>query len=309
MRQIVLWSVLLCINLGVVSAQTMHKAYLNYIESYSPIAFEQQKLHKIPASIKLAQGLLESAAGMSELAQVSNNHFGIKCSNWTGDKVYSDDDTKGECFRKYKSVRDSYEDHSMFLVSRPRYASLFTLKETDYKGWAHGLKKAGYATDPSYANKLIKLIEDYDLAKFDVGKHADMHIADSKSNAETYTWKTASVTTLKGHDLYRNNKVKCVFSEAGDTYSSIASEFEISEEKLLEYNDLKESRDLEPGTVVYIGTKKNKAAPEFNAHLVKEGENMYRISQKYGIKLKALYDLNNIPYDQGVKLNMILKLR
>ncbi len=291
------------------SAQTMHKAYLDYIVKYSDIAVEQQRLHKIPASIKLAQGLLESAAGLGQLAQISNNHFGIKCSNWTGDKVYADDDEKGECFRKYKSVRESFEDHSMFLVNRPRYSALFNLEPTDYRGWAHGLKAAGYATDPNYARKLIKLIEDYDLHKYDIGKQADMRIADSKSNEETYTWETASVTTLKGHQIYRNNGVKCVFSEAGDTYASIANEFEVTEKKILQYNDLKESRELEPGTVVYLSLKKNKASYEFNTHVVKDGESMYRIAQKYGMKLKALYDLNNLPYNQGVTLNMVLKLR
>lgn len=291
------------------SAQTMHKAYLDYIVKYSDIAAEQQKLHKIPASIKLAQGLLESAAGLGELAKISNNHFGIKCSNWTGDKVYADDDAKGECFRKYKSVRESYEDHSMFLVSRPRYSALFKLEPTDYIGWAHGLKSAGYATDPNYARKLIKLIEDYDLHKYDLGKKADMRIADSKSNEETYTWSTASVTTLKGHDLYRNNGVKCVFSEAGDTFASIANEFELTEKKILQYNDLKESRELEPGTIIYLAPKKNRASYEFTTHIVKDGESLYRIAQKYGMKIKALYDLNSIPYDKGAVLNMELKLR
>ncbi len=291
------------------SAQTMHKAYLDYIVKYSDIAVEQQKLHKIPASIKLAQGLLESAAGHGQLAQNSNNHFGVKCSNWTGDKVYADDDAKGERFRKYKSVRESFEDHSLFLVNRSRYSALFKLEPTDYRGWAHGLKAAGYATDPNYARKLIKLIEDYDLHKFDIGKQADMRIADSKSNEETYTWETASVTTLKGHQLYRNNGVKCVFSEAGDTYASIANEFEIYEKKILQYNDLKVTRELEPRTVVYLAPKKNRAAAEFPSHVVKDGESMYRIAQKYGIKVKALYDLNKLPYDRGVTLNMVLKLR
>lgn len=291
------------------SAQTMHKAYLDYIQKYSEIAVEQQQLHKIPASIKLAQGLLESAAGFGELAKVSNNHFGIKCGNWSGERVYSDDDRKGECFRKYRTVRESYEDHSVFLTTRPRYSALFNLEPTDYIGWAHGLKAAGYATDPNYARKLIKLIEDYDLHKYDLGGKADMRIADSKSNAETYTWRTASATSLKGHQLYRNNSVKCVFSEAGDTYASIANEFNLTEKKILSYNDLSQPRDLEPGTVIYLSPKKRRASSQFETHLVKEGETLYRISQKYGMKLKSLYDLNNIPYDQGAKLNMILKLR
>ena len=292
-----------------ISAQTMHQAYLDYIRTYSDIAVEQQRLHKIPASITLAQGLLESAAGRGELVLLSNNHFGIKCSSWAGEKVYADDDRQGECFRKYKSARESYEDHSQFLISRPRYAALFGLDPTDYKGWAHGLKAAGYATDPNYGHKLIKLIEDYDLHKYDIGRKPDMKKADSEYNRETYTWGKASVTTLKGHDLYRNNGVKCIFAEAGDTYASIANKFEMKESKILKFNDLTESRDLEPGTVIYLSPKKKRASAEFKTHQVKEGESMYRISQKYGMTLQSLYDLNQVPYNQGAKVGQVLKLK
>ena len=297
------------VSLIQLNAQTMHRAYLDYINSYSEVALDQQKLHKIPASITLAQGLLESAAGKGELVRISNNHFGIKCSNWTGDKVYADDDSQGECFRKYKSARESYEDHSQFLISRTRYAALFGLHPTDYKGWAHGLKAAGYATDQNYAHKLIKLIEDYDLHKYDTGSRPDMKKADSESNRETYTWGKASVTSLKGHKLHRNNGVKCVFSEAGDTYASIANEFELKEHKILILNDLNQSCELEPGTVVYLSSKKKKASPEFEIHLIGEGESMYHISQKYGIKLKTLYDLNQMPYTAGATVNKLIKLR
>lgn len=309
MKKTAILLILTILSVNLVSAQSMHKAYLDYIVKYSDIAVEQQALHKIPASIILAQGLLESAAGLGELAKISNNHFGIKCSNWTGDRVYADDDQKGECFRKYKSVRDSYEDHSLFITTRSRYLSLFTLEPTDYRGWADGLKAAGYATDPNYARKLIKLIDDYDLHKYDVGKQADMRIADSKVNAENYTWNTISSVTLSGHELYRNNGVKCVFSEAGDTYGSIANEFQIPYKNILKFNDLNESRELEPGTVVYLALKKNKASSEFFTHKIKVGESLYRISQKYGIKIKALYDLNNIPYDQGAAYGKTLNLR
>ena len=149
-------------------AQRRNSRYNEYIKQYAPIAVEQMKLHKIPASITLAQGLLESGAGQSQLARKSNNHFGIKCHNtWKGRRVYHDDDARGECFRAYRNPRDSYEDHSKFLKSGARYAFLFKLKITDYKGWARGLKKAGYATDPSYANRLITIIEDYELYKYD----------------------------------------------------------------------------------------------------------------------------------------------
>ena len=151
-----------------VQAQRRNSRYNEYIKQYAPLAVEQMREHRIPASITLAQGLLESGAGQSTLARKSNNHFGIKCgSNWRGRSVRHDDDARNECFRAYRNPKDSYEDHSLFLKRGARYAFLFKLKITDYRGWARGLKKAGYATDPSYANRLITIIEDYDLYKYD----------------------------------------------------------------------------------------------------------------------------------------------
>ena len=309
MRKEIVLAVICMLGLLPANAQTMHQAYLEYIGKYSEIAVEQQNLHKIPASITLAQGLVESAAGKGKLVSISNNHFGIKCSDWTGQKVYADDDKRNECFRKYNSARESFEDHSQFLITRPRYASLFGLDATDYKGWAHGLKAAGYATDERYAYKLIKLIEDYDLHKYVPGSKPDMKKADSESNRETYTWGKASVTTLKGHNLFRNNGVKCVFAEAGDTYAGIAHEFNLKENKILNYNDLNQSHELTPGTVVYLSAKRKKASAEYQTHQIKPSENMYRIAQKYGIKLQSLYDLNQMPYDQGAVVNKVMKLR
>ena len=151
-----------------IQAQPRNKQYESYIKKYRELAVEEMKKYHIPASITLAQGLLESGAGKSELARKSNNHFGIKCGgDWRGKTVSHDDDARGECFRAYKHPKDSYEDHSKFLVGRPRYASLFKLKITDYKGWARGLKKAGYATNPRYADQLIGIIELYELYKYD----------------------------------------------------------------------------------------------------------------------------------------------
>ena len=158
-------------TLAEAATQRKIPSYEKYIKTYSALAIEQQKKYKIPASITLAQGLLESGAGQSDLARRSNNHFGIKChSDWRGGRVYHDDDLRGECFRKYKRVEDSYEDHSNFWSKRSRYDRLFQLKITDYKGWARGLQKCGYATDRAYANKLIKVIEDYELYRYDTGK-------------------------------------------------------------------------------------------------------------------------------------------
>lgn len=305
----VLFLILLFIN-TIAFAQNRYNVYVNYIEKYASVAIKQQTKYKIPASITLAQGLLESRAGQSDLALNSNNHFGIKCSNWSGDKVYYDDDEKGECFRKYTQVSDSYEDHSQFLVSRPRYSSLFKLDITDYKGWAFGLKSAGYATDPGYAQKLIQLIENYDLQQYDSGK-ASKYQEEKLGDKKASFGKHSGSNSMKEfpHELFRNNGAKCVFSLPGDTYASIAAEFGLSESRILSYNDLTKNEKLESGTVVYIQKKKNKASKQFETHTVQSGESLYFISQKYAIKLQKLYDINKLPYSQGATVGMILKLR
>ena len=149
-------------------SQKRYEIYENYIDTYSSIAVKHMQKYNIPASITLAQGLLESGAGMSELTKRSNNHFGIKCHrSWTGGRVYAKDDTPNDCFRKYNRAEESFDDHAQFLVDGSRYSPLFNLSPTDFKGWARGLQKSGYATDKAYANKLIKLIEDYELNRFD----------------------------------------------------------------------------------------------------------------------------------------------
>ena len=170
-RILILLLILTGINPELVKAQRKLSSYEAYISKYSDLAIEHQKKYKIPASITLSQGLLESGAGQSSLARQSNNHFGIKChSDWRGGRVYHDDDLRGECFRKYDQVEDSYTDHSKFIAFRPRYSVLFDLDLKDYKGWAKGLQHGGYATDRAYANKLIKVIEDYELYRFDSNK-------------------------------------------------------------------------------------------------------------------------------------------
>lgn len=291
-------------------AQPLSKTYIQYVNTYNQLAIIQQNEHGIPASITLAQGLLESGAGQSEFARKSNNHFGIKCHEWTGDKVYHDDDEKGECFRKYEKVLDSYEDHSLFLKNRQRYASLFTLSPTDYESWAHGLKKAGYATDPVYAFKLISLIENYELHKYDLTKLSDINIESNKT-AQIIENRPSigKIGAIQQHKLYKNNRVRCVIAEYGDTYGSIADEFNISESRLVKYNDLNTSNQLNVGAVVYLKHKKNKASKEFSIHNVQEGETMYNIAQKYAIKLEELYTLNKIPFNQTAKVGQELKLR
>lgn len=295
-------------------SQTQSQAYLNYIQTYYNLAITQQKEYGIPASITLAQGLLESGAGQSEFVKNSNNHFGIKCHEWTGEKIYHDDDAKGECFRKYDQVIDSYEDHSLFLKNKPRYAFLFELSPTDYQAWAHGLKKAGYATDPSYAYKLISIIENYDLHKYDLAKDPKPELAakntkTEKKQTQSHNASMGNIDALAGHKIFKNNHVRFVVAAAGDTYGSLADEFNISEKRLRKYNEINQFSVLTPGTQVYLQTKKNRAARGNNVHVVRAGDSMYSIAQNYAIKIEKLYILNQMPYNEGAKAGQTLKLR
>lgn len=277
-----------------VQAQTRNKQYEDYIKKYRDIAVEEMKRYHIPASITLAQGLLESGAGQSTLARKSNNHFGIKCGgDWNGRTVRHDDDARGECFRAYKHPRESYEDHSKFLAGRPRYASLFKLKITDYKGWAHGLKKAGYATNPQYAYKLINIIELYELHRYD-----------TKGGLK---WMKQNPHP---HQPYVANDLLYIVMRAGDTWKSISKEFDISQKKLRKYNDLYKGYTLQPGDILYLEKKNRKAPKEHIVHVLRNGESMYTISQKYGIRLKNLYKLNKMqPDDPAPEVGTILRLR
>ena len=296
------------------TSQNLSKAYLLYIDQYYKLAQIQQKLHRIPPSIILAQGLLESGAGQGVLAKTANNHFGIKCSDWKGEKTYYDDDEKGECFRKYNKVIDSYEDHSAFLITRSRYSFLFDLKPTDYEGWAFGLKKAGYATDPTYAYKLITIIENYDLHKYDLAQKDDNYsnneISIDKSTEKSVTNNSiGSIVAFVNHEVKKVNGVKFVTSLSGDSYLSIADEFNISEKRLRKYNDVSASNRLTIGKRVFIGAKKDKAPKENPTHVIKVGESMFSISQDYGIKVVRLYVLNNMPFENGAQYGKILVLR
>ncbi|MCD8165859.1 MAG: glucosaminidase domain-containing protein [Bacteroides sp.] len=291
---------LLCCCIGI-QAQAKNPRYLSYIDQYSPIAVEQMRQYKIPASITLAQGLLESGAGTSKLAKKSNNHFGIKCgSGWKGRSVRHNDDARGECFRAYKSPKDSYVDHSLFLVNGARYAFLFKLDVTDYKGWARGLKKAGYATDPSYANRLITIIETYELYKYDrVGKKGIPRVrGKSKSKAQA-----------DPHQVYIANNLAYVIARDGDTFKSLSKELGISAKKLISYNDLHSGYTLESGDIVYLKSKYKKALKQHTVHMVTPGESMHSIAQKYGIRLKNLYQMNKKGADYIPEVGDQLKLR
>ena len=285
---------ILIISCLTLQAQTRNKQYEAYIKKYRELAVEEMKKYHIPASITLAQGLLESGAGQSALARKSNNHFGIKCgSDWYGKTVSHDDDARGECFRAYKHPKDSYEDHSKFLAGRPRYASLFNLNITDYKGWARGLKKAGYATNPRYADQLIGIIELYELYKYDDKNYLKW----IKKNPNP-------------HQTYIANDLLYIVVRAGDSWKSISQEFDISQKKLRKYNDLYKGYALQVGDILYLEKKNKKADKEHIVHVLRAGESMYSISQKYGIRLKNLYKLNKMDEDDPApKIGTILRLR
>jgi LysM repeat protein len=243
-----------------------------YISTYKFLAIREMQRAKIPASITLAQGILESSVGQSYLARKANNHFGIKCkSNWTGPSITYDDDSANECFKSYSSVDQSFIDHSDHLANNPRYAKLFTLDITDYKGWATGLKAAGYATRSNYAELLIGIIERYQLNELDK----------FQTNKTNGTEKSAQ---------FVYNGLPAVMVREGDTYKSILRDNDITMEKLVKYNDLEPDQPLHQDMILYLKSKKSKGKESY--HIVKEGETMYSISQDYAIKLDNLLDMN-----------------
>lgn len=276
----------------VAHAQRRLQSYNDYIKTYSEMAVEQMRRYHIPASITLAQGLLESGAGSGTLARRSNNHFGIKCGNrWHGRTVRHNDDAPNECFRVYDSVEDSYEDHSRFLTDNQRYSNLFKLKSTDYKGWAVGLKRAGYATDPSYANKLISIIEVYELYKYDNAGGAAVSAKKWAKMLRKKPW------LANPHQVYVANGIAYVVARDGDTFRLLAGEFDIKWKKLVKYNDLTRDYTLEAGDIIYLNKKNRKTVADDIYYTVREGDSMHSISQKYGIELKRLYKLNRMAED------------
>jgi len=282
-----------------------------YIKKYQLIAIEEMERTGIPASIKMAQACLESANGNSELSKLSNNHFGIKCkSNWNGKSVSWDDDEKNECFRKYKSVEESYIDHSDFLVGNPRYAALFQLSPTDYAGWATGLKNAGYATAKDYAQRLIKIIEDNQLylldsrVTFDQFAHKQIKPAISKVVSNSLT-----IDPLKSHEVTLRNGLKSVVAREGDTYEMLAEELDMKSWSLNKYNDRPKGYQPMKNEVVYIQAKHRKAQKGKRTHTVEAGETMHYISQMYGIKLNPLYRRNRMKRDEQPRTEEVIYLR
>lgn len=297
---------LLCISVAAY-AQPAEKKNTpeEYISMYKADAVREMQLYRVPASITLAQGMLESDNGNSALAVYANNHFGIKChKEWNGDTYTQDDDTKDECFRKYGSVYDSYVDHSAFLKSRPRYASLFELKITDYVGWAKGLKSAGYATDPKYADRLINIIERYQLHEYDKLEGQAPVAAEAQKPEGTKT--VTSVEVQRREILYNNNR-KFIVVKQGDTFMKLAQEMEMGAWQLYKYNDMTKDSVLKPGQMLYLQPKRNKCSED--KCQVRPGETMHDISQKYGVKLKKLYLYNEMTPGAQPKAGQVIYLK
>lgn len=302
MRKIILL-VAVVLSLGAQAQPRWNQAYQQYIDQYKDIAIEQMRQWHIPASITLAQGLLESGAGNSELARKGNNHFGIKCNGWTGRTTYHDDDERNECFRAYSSAYESYTDHSRFLAGSARYRQLFSLATTDYAGWARGLKAAGYATNPHYAQKLIEIIQLYHLDQYDRAKDYDRFMSERT--------KDQRVDGVDLHPIKIFNKNYYLIARQGDTFKSIGEEVGISYRKIARYNERYRKDRLETGEIVWLKKKQTKAPKTYKGrmHYVREGESMYSIAQGYGIRLKSLYKINHLPPDHQIRVGEALRLR
>ncbi|MDR0694335.1 MAG: glucosaminidase domain-containing protein [Prevotellaceae bacterium] len=271
-----------------------------YIALYKDLAVRQMKETGIPASIILAQGCLESGNGNSRLALEANNHFGIKCHrSWAGERIYHDDDERQECFRKYPSPEGSFRDHSDFLRYRDRYKFLFDLEPTDYKAWAYGLKKAGYATNPQYAERLIKIIEENQLYVYDTGVAIEVpapSVIEAPKLAETPLRKRAVINISR--EVYERNGVQYILARTNDTYAKIAVEYDIQLRRILLFNDAAANTALQKGQVVYIEAKKRKAAKLQPVHIADKGETLWQISQHYAVKLSSLRKFNYLQNGQ-----------
>ncbi|MBV7440267.1 glucosaminidase domain-containing protein [Weeksellaceae bacterium TAE3-ERU29] len=337
---------------------------VEYIQKYALLAVQEMHLYKIPASITLAQGILETGGGQSRLAEQANNHFGIKCKKeWLGESLTHDDDAPGECFRKYNSVEDSYRDHSKFLAERPYYRRLFGLELTDYEGWAHGLKKAGYATNPRYAYILIDKIKKYSLDKFDyLNTEDDVYnqvvalygpvdrkivqpnfkeeekvivaiqepkkenkeepkvvterIKENKDRerVEALAKKSEKKKRVERPVVLNQQRIrlhpigrKYIIVNEGETIPQIAKAYNVRESRLLCYNDLDDAKDLSAGQYLFLEKKRYKGSKE--TYKVQEGDSMYSISQKMGIRLRSLYRKNRMERGTEPKVGEVLYLR
>jgi len=281
------------------------KSRAEYIAEWKDVAIDQMEKYGIPASITLAQAILESGDGNSELAREANNHFGIKCHGWQGKKVYHDDDKRNECFRKYRSAQDSFDDHSVFL-QRSRYQFLFDYKVTDYKAWAKGLKKAGYATNPKYPDLLIRLIEENNLARYDNPEAKRENQAPAKTKTDS---QGAIVLEIrKGLEIQKSsNRIKYVVADRQYSPEALADRMDMGPWQIKKYNDLEKNETIEKGELIYLQPKRGKNKTH-DTHVVKEGETLRAISQRYGVKMKKILKHSDLPRNYRIKPGDRLKL-
>ncbi len=296
-------------------SQAQNPDIIRYINTYKFIAIKEMQRTGVPASITLAQGILETQAGSSDLVKSSNNHFGIKCKNtWIGDKVYHDDDERGECFRAYSNAEDSYRDHSDFLKNSPRYAFLFKIDPADYRGWAKGLKKAGYATNPKYPQLLMKYVEDYDLQVYTLIAQGKKSIADEApmyavagnmtappiATVQTTYGISVNSTTRTGpplpeanypEEMFEINNTKVLFAKQGSSLLAIAEQYGIRYSHLIDFNELPDDEDILPADqLLYLQRKRKQGQKEY--HVALPGETYYDIAQREGVRLKSLLEYN-----------------
>ena len=314
------------------SAQT-RQTKEEYVDRYKHIAIDHMERYGIPASITMAQGILESDSGNSKLALSSNNHFGIKCKkDWTGDRVFHNDDAPNECFRKYDSVEDSYQDHAEFLDKSPRYDSLFAYAATDYKSWARGLKAAGYATAKDYAQRLIRLIEDNKLYLLDQENGSALYASRNRSeNGINYDFESQSSVntpsthqgrinpdqyrvserTFNGYSVYTNNLTNMLIAREGDTFKDIARTFVIPERLLRKYNEIDPKSTADPiaGEMIYIERKQIKWQGEESHHTISQGETLTSIAQLYGIRQRNLAKMNKLKINATLEEGEQLRLK
>lgn len=330
MKQVLFISVPILLLVTLFANSQTRMSRKEYIDTYKVIAIHEMHRSGIPASITMAQGCLESENGNSVLSRKSNNHFGIKCRNdWNGARVFHNDDKLNECFRKYETVEDSYDDHTNFLMGNSRYDYLFKLSHNDYEAWAHGLKKAGYATDPQYAHRLIKIIEDEKLYLLDkvtpeeLVQHSTLQDKGQKFDSDqkpnqvedvrdkvVETFEKLTLDPFDNPEIKTVNGLAVIYAKAGDTYESIAREFDLKNWEIYLYNDLpRDAVQPKVDELIYIERKRYNAPKGFDKHIVKPQETMWAISQKYGIKLKHLYRLNRMKKDASPIVGNPLYLR
>jgi len=283
-----------------------------YILQFKDLAIKNMQEYGIPASITLAQACVESGNGTSRLAREANNHFGIKChANWKGKTITHTDDAPNECFRKYDHPGESFKDHAEFLRYRDRYAFLFDLSPYDYKGWAQGLKRAGYATHPQYADMLIKVIEDYKLHEYDrpvINLPLSPKVLEQPVIIHPDS-RSPLYTASLHRTIYQRNGVSFILSLPGDTYASLSREFRLFKREILRFNDLKKSEPITPGTVVYVAQKKKQSTKELPKHITEEDESLRIVAQRYGVRLTSIAKYNKISKNEFLTEGRVILLR